>query len=507
MKKDKSNEAAGKLFDALGKLFMIYFDISYYGIKKIKVKSAMTWFYITLALMIIFSLTYNYDFLVILNKILPFAFTDTVIEFFVKLSWVKYFLLFSLGALFLSFPLIGAREYKKIKSYQNDFNFLSLKAGNGTAPKVIRVIEVDDYKTKVFLKSEGIGIDRYQSKVSDLTTALGQIVEDIRPCKNPKFVEFSLTKKSLAEKVSYYEMPESKNSPYTFSIGESLGGFLTQDISTLPHMLIAGTTGGGKSVFFKQTLVSLLKGSNNIQLYLLDLKKGVEMRPFEDLPNVKVIKTEKDAVNVLKNLRNEMDRRFDYLEENKLKEISPKRDKMDKIIIGVDEASVLYTKVKSDSAKKKYITEARELTDELSKLSRAAGIHLILATQKVTKETIDTKVQENIGGRMCFQMNTLQGSMTVLGNKMALNLPDIKGRGIWASGNKFTEIQAPFLSEDELETELALLGKEYESKTKTFFGPMVALEKVEGEKKKVITKASENEKEKKNGSSEDKTNG
>ena len=210
------------------------------------------------------------------------------------------------------------------------------------------------------------------------------------------------------------------------------------------------------------------------------------------------LQAEKDAVNVLKNLRNEMDRRFDYLEEKKLKEIDPKRDKMDKIIIGVDEASVLYTKVKSDSAKKKYIVEARELTDELSKLSRAAGIHLILATQKVTKETIDTKVQENIGGRMCFQMNTLQGSMTVLGNKMALNLPDIKGRGIWSSGNKFTEIQAPFLSEDELETELTILGKEYENKTRKFFGPMVALDKVEGEKKKAVSASEENESKKDN---------
>jgi S-DNA-T family DNA segregation ATPase FtsK/SpoIIIE len=478
MTNNSTNKTAEKLFTAMGKLCGIYFDISYYGFKKVEFKSPKLWFNFLFFLMVTFSITYNYDFLVILNKILPFAFTQGVIAFLVKMPWPFYFITFSLSGIFFSFPLYGLREYKKIKSYQKDFDFLCMKAGNGSPPKVIRVVEVNEFKTKVILKSEGIGVDRYAGKTNDLTSALGQIVEEIKPCKNPKFIEFHLTTKSLPSKVSYYECEEENIRPYNFTIGESLGGFLTQDISSLPHMLIAGTTGGGKSVFFKQVLISLLKSTDNLQLYLLDLKKGVEMRPFEDLPNVKVIKTEDHAVAVLRNLKDEMDRRFTYMEKHKLKEIDPKKHKMDKIIIGVDEASVLYTKSKSNSAKNRLIEEARELTDELIKLSRAAGIHLILATQKVTKETIDTKVQENIGGRMCFKMNTLQGSMTVLGNKKALSLPDIKGRGIWATGNKFVEVQAPFLSEDELEGEISVLISEFKTKHKTFYGPMVSLKEV-----------------------------
>ncbi len=64
--------------------------------------------------------------------------------------------------------------------------------------------------------------------------------------------------------------------------------------------------------------------------------------------------------------------------------------------------------------------------------------------------------------------------MTVLGNKMALTLPDIKGRAIWARGNKFTQIQAPFLSEDELEEELSILKNELVSKERKFHGPMIS---------------------------------
>ena len=119
--------------------------------------------------------------------------------------------------------------------------------------------------------------------------------------------------------------------------------------------------------------------------------------------------------------------------------------------------------------------QARELTDELAKLARAAGIHLIFATQKVTKETIDTKVQENIGGRMCFRMNSLPGSMTVLGNKKAFDLPDIKGRAIWTNGNNFYEVQAPFISEEDIKEEIELIKTQEENGKFKNFGEMIRI--------------------------------
>jgi S-DNA-T family DNA segregation ATPase FtsK/SpoIIIE len=166
---------------------------------------------------------------------------------------------------------------------------------------------------------------------------------------------------------------------------------------------------------------------------------------------------------MLKKVKDEMDRRFEYLEKTGNKEIIPARDKMDKIVVGIDEASVLYSKVKANATKAHLINTAREYTDELAKLARAAGIHLIFATQKVSKETIDTKVQENIGGRVCFRMNTMTNSVTVLGNKRAFELPDIKGRAVWASGNEFLEIQAPFLEDEELKSEIEILQEKFSS--------------------------------------------
>ena len=234
-------------------------------------------------------------------------------------------------------------------------------------------------------------------------------------------------------------------------------------------------------MFFKQALLGLLQSSEYLQMYLLDLKGGLEMRDFQVLPNVQVVKDEKQAVRLLEKIRDEMKSRFAFLESKGHKSIVPQRDKMDKMIVGIDEASELYTRVQRGNEKSKWILKARELTDELAKLSRAAGIHLIFATQKINKDTIDPKVQENIGGRMCFKTNTLENSLRALGNKMAYDLPDIKGRGVWSKGNEFVEIQGLFISDEDLKEELDTILKEYQRKEKRFFGPMMNLTGVQNQ--------------------------
>ena len=359
------------------------------------------------------------------------------------------------------------------KRHQKKLSAVGLKNATGQAPKIIGIKNLGGGREKITLDSFGVGMDSYRAKKSHIEAAFGGVVESMGTGRSPRFVEIVSATMPLPSKVMFSDVEGTSPGNATFVVGKSFSGVLKVDLRTLPHLMIAGTTGGGKSVFFKQVLLSLLASTPKIQLYLLDLKKGVEMGVFGTLPNVRVAKTEEEAVAVLECLKDEMDRRFEFLEKNNSKEIVPERDKMDRIIVGVDEASVIYTKTRGKGHKKELAERARELTDDLAKLSRAAAIHLILATQKVTKETIDTKVQENVGGRMCFRMNTLQGSMTVLGNKRAHQLPDIKGRGIWASGADFIEVQTPLLEEEELEERLKSLGESAEGKNKSFHGPMI----------------------------------
>ena len=111
-------------------------------------------------------------------------------------------------------------------------------------------------------------------------------------------------------------------------------------------------------------------------------------------------------------------------------------DQLDRLVVGIDEASVLFTVEKGvRGANKDFALEARELADKLTKLGRAAGIHVIIATQKITKETVDTRVQTNVGAKICFRVGTAPSSVNVLGNTRAHTLPDIKGRAIWSVGS------------------------------------------------------------------------
>ena len=266
---------------------------------------------------------------------------------------------------------------------------------------------------------------------------------------------------------AYNDLKDTEVLKESFIVGRSTTGTISQKINTLPHLLIAGTTGGGKSQFFKQALLGLLQTSDALQMYLIDLKGGIEMRPFGKLSNVKICSSISEAVTVLNLIKNEMENRFELLKKKNRKEIIPKKDKRPRIIIGIDEASILYAQKSKEDESYKASLKARQITDEIAKMGRAASIHLILATQKITTRTVDTSIQENITGKMCFRMNTLPGSLLVLGNKAACTLPDIPGRGIWSVGNKQIEIQAPFLSDEELEAELEFHSSKQEKENNT----------------------------------------
>ena len=120
--------------------------------------------------------------------------------------------------------------------------------------------------------------------------------------------------------------------------------------------------------------------------------------------------------------------------------------------------------------------EARTLTDSIAKLSRAAGIHLILATQKLLAEVLPTTVTENLSGKMCFRAETLQGSLLVLGNRDATDLPKIPGRGIWSCGNKQIIVQAPSVTDKDVRDFSKWLGEEFKGKKRKSLSEMVGVE-------------------------------
>lgn len=404
----------------------------------------------------------------------PYSFA--FLYFWGRYMFINWQLAYITLAIYLSVFVVcmGLNKVFELRRYQLALNIVGLNSSSAPKPILIKIIEEGQNKT-LLIKSPGVGVQNYENKKGDLESAFAQMIDLISTKENPEFVLINLCKKKLTAKVSFLENEYRLKEPYCFMVGDSRSGFITTSIVKLPHMLIAGTTGGGKSVFFKQTLLGLLKSSNNLQFYLLDLKNGLELGDFEVLPNVKVAKNVANGLTLLKIVKSEMDRRFKFLQEMGKKEIDPERDKLDRIVVGIDEASIIYTLSRGNKLANITTNSCRELTDEIAKLGRAAGIHLILATQKVSKETIDTKVQENIGGRVCFRTNSIMGSVAMLGNKMAFEIPATPGRAVWGYGHDFIEIQAPILNDEELEEEISLLIENFKTKRKTFFGPMLKL--------------------------------
>ncbi len=98
---------------------------------------------------------------------------------------------------------------------------------------------------------------------------------------------------------------------------------------------------------------------------------------------------------------------------------------------------------------------------------------LILATQKVNKESINTIIQENVSARMCFKMNTLQGSLQVLGHKGATELSNNPGRGIWQLGNEEYEVQVAYLTGDDVKYISGMVAYDFETGQKKLHQSMI----------------------------------
>lgn len=376
--------------------------------------------------------------------------------------WVQFGIVFVLPLL-TWLAAIGAKSKIKVHRFQKALRLMDLKAPSGLSPMVVDVVPMNPGHTKIIVKAVGFDVAELKSKKTVLESSLNLFVQDIRVTEgNRQLIEIRASDRLLPTLIPFDDISDQLAAePFSFLVGEGMSGFITSSLLKVNHMLVAGATGGGKSFFVKQLLIGLLQSSEHLQLYLLDLKRGVEMKVFEKLENVSIAKDPVSAIETMTIVVREMERRFEYLEEKGFTEIDCKRDKLDRIVVLVDEASELFTVGKSSKTVKAAAESARELADKISKLGRVAGIHLILATQKVVKETIDTRVQLNIDARMIFRVNTTAGSITVLGNKLAADLPEIKGRGIWSVGGKDLTVQTPKLDNEEVTKKVKILTNKF----------------------------------------------
>jgi len=206
----------------------------------------------------------------------------------------------------------------------------------------------------------------------------------------------------------------SKENPLAFLVGvNEVGDPLFSCISKIKHLLVAGTTGSGKSVWLNQLILTLLttKNPSEVQFYMIDIKQ-VELTVFEDFPHVQSVVTDvNEAIALLNQLIKEMNRRYDLFKKCNVKNIAHYNkqfpNKLPYIICVVDE----YAELSSRD------NRVHEHVASLSQLARAAGIHLVIATQRPSVDVIPSIIKSNLPSKIGFYCSNTRTYLTFLNTK------------------------------------------------------------------------------------------
>lgn len=258
----------------------------------------------------------------------------------------------------------------------------------------------------------------------------------------------------------------SSQSRLTAALGEDVAGEpIYLDIAKMPHLLIAGATGMGKSVCINSIIVSLLYKAkpDELKLILVDPKK-VELNIYNGLPHllVPVVSDSKKAAGALAWAVGEMERRFTLIEEvgvrdlrgyNKAVERDPDREKLPQIVIIIDELADLMMTARDD---------VEESICRLAQKARAAGMHLLIGTQRPSVDVITGLIKANIPSRIAFHVSSQMDSRVILdmvGAEKLLGRGDMLFAPVGAP--KPIRVQGAYVSETEIDDIISFIGKTY----------------------------------------------
>ena len=243
---------------------------------------------------------------------------------------------------------------------------------------------------------------------------------------------------------------KKKDIKLPIALGKNISGIpIIGDLTSMPHLLIAGTTGSGKSVCINTIILSLLyrHTPEKCKFILID-PKMLELSTYEGVPHLlcPVITEAKKAASVLGWVVKEMESRYRLMTKEGVRNIDGYNAKhklpMPYIVVVVDEMSDLMLVAGK---------EIENYIQKLSQMARAAGIHIIMATQRPSVDVITGTIKANFPTRISFQVTSKIDSRTILGEQGAEQLLGKGDMLYMSSANKIIRIHAPFVSENEIE--------------------------------------------------------
>jgi len=228
-------------------------------------------------------------------------------------------------------------------------------------------------------------------------------------------------------------------------IGDSREGRIYHDFDQIPHIVVAGTTRYGKSVFLKGVVTTLTaRQPAAAQFTLLDLKGGLAFNRFRDLRQVVTVASNvSESVTALQRIELEMKERQAQLLAKGFEDIT-EAGITERHFVVIDEGAELASAGETDPQLKKLKIDCERIVAEIARIGGGLGYRLIFATQYPTGDTLPRQVKQNCDARLCFRLPTETASRVVLDEAGAEQLPLIKGRGIYRTDRKQI-VQTPYI--------------------------------------------------------------
>ena len=355
---------------------------------------------------------------------------------------------------FLTTPPKNEKD-KKILNEKNDENFLEkILLDFGVEGKVKKISHGPVVTLNEFEPAAGVKVSKIINLSEDIARNTSSESARIATVPGSNTIGIELPNSSrenvyLSEIISHVNFLK-KEIKLPIALGKNISGVpITSDLSLMPHLLIAGTTGSGKSVCINTIILSLLyKHTPDKCKFILIDPKMLELSAYEGIPHLlcPVITEAKRAASVLGWVVKEMESRYKLMTKVGVKNIDGYNLKhklsMPYIVVIVDEMSDLMLVAGK---------EIEGYIQKLSQMARAAGIHIIMATQRPSVDVITGTIKANFPTRISFQVTSKIDSRTILGEQGAEQLLGKGDMLFMSSANKIIRIHAPYVSENEIE--------------------------------------------------------
>jgi S-DNA-T family DNA segregation ATPase FtsK/SpoIIIE len=327
----------------------------------------------------------------------------------------------------------------------------------GVEAKIVGVVSGPHVSRFELRLAPGTKVKKVTELANDIAYALAST--DIRilapiPGKQAVGVEVPNRTRKMVRLGDIYAGRPEKTSPLVAWLGKGIDGNpVWTDIAKMPHVLVAGTTGSGKSGCVNAILSSILMQAspNEVRLVLVDPKQ-VELNHYENVPHLltPVVTSPRLAANVLSNLIGEMESRYGIMSEARARNLN----ELNRVRMKNGEAPLPHILCVIDELADLMMVAPAEVEDSIIRLaqkSRATGIHLVLATQRPSTDIITGTIKVNIPSRIAFAVSSQTDSRVILdqgGAEALLGQGDMLFRG--AGTSKLSRVQGAFITEDEI---------------------------------------------------------